>query len=63
MGLDGLVERSEGKCELCGAADSAEVYEVPPVSDGGVDSSVLLCGPCKGRLRMQIRLMLIIGVV
>lgn len=45
-----LRDRSESKCELCGATDHLSVYEVPPNSLGGVDDSVLLCSTCKGQI-------------
>ncbi|GGK69918.1 PhnA domain-containing protein [Amphritea balenae] len=45
-----LQSRSENKCELCGAADNLSLYEVPPNSKGGVDDSVLACGPCQDQL-------------
>ncbi|WP_031435481.1 PhnA domain-containing protein [Methylomarinum vadi] len=45
-----LHTRSESKCELCGAADNLAVYEVPPSSDGGVDTCVLLCATCREQI-------------
>jgi protein PhnA len=47
---DELKDRSESKCELCGAADALTVYEVPPTSDGSADEAVLLCGSCLGQI-------------
>ena len=41
--LEELQNRSAGKCELCGAVENLNVYEVPPVSTGGVDGSILAC--------------------
>ena len=41
-----LQRRSDKKCELCGATSSLEVYEVKPVSTGGVDGSILACTTC-----------------
>jgi len=41
-----LQERSGSKCELCGATGQLGVYEVPPVSTGGVDGSLLVCETC-----------------
>ena len=41
-----LRERSGSACELCGATDSLQVYEVPPVSSGGFDGSILACKTC-----------------
>lgn len=44
--LKELEERSGSKCELCGATDKLNVYEVPPVSTGGIDGSLLACNTC-----------------
>ncbi len=45
-----LKERSGKKCELCGATADLNVYEVPPVSTGGVDGSILACTTCIGQI-------------
>ena len=45
-----LHTRSESKCELCGATEGLSQYEVPPDSDGGVDSCVLICGACREQI-------------
>ncbi len=44
--LEDLKSRSGNKCELCAATDNLKVYEVPPVSIGGVDGSLLGCEMC-----------------
>ncbi|GAA4280688.1 PhnA domain-containing protein [Gaetbulibacter aestuarii] len=44
--LEALKERSHNSCELCGAQNSLELYQVPPVSTGGVDGSLLACQTC-----------------
>ena len=44
--LEELQERSGNTCELCGATENLKVYEVPPVSTGGVDGSLLGCTTC-----------------
>ncbi len=41
-----LLERSESKCELCGATEGLKVYEIPPGSDGSVNQTILLCATC-----------------
>ncbi len=41
-----LYARSESKCELCGATEELQVYEVPPESDGTPEQCVLLCKTC-----------------
>ncbi|GAB5475397.1 MAG: alkylphosphonate utilization protein [Maribacter sp.] len=45
-----LKERSGSKCELCSATDDLRVYEVPPVSTGGLDGSLLGCPTCIGQI-------------
>jgi len=44
--MDELIVRSEGKCELCGATDNLQVYEVPPASNGKAEDSILVCNKC-----------------
>ena len=41
-----LQKRSGSKCELCSAKENLEVYEVPPVTTGGIDGSLLACSTC-----------------
>ena len=38
--------RSGSKCELCSSTENLKVYEVPPVSTGGLDGSLLACETC-----------------
>ncbi len=45
-----LKDRSDSKCELCGATDSLGVYEIPPSSDGSADQSVLVCETCQDQI-------------
>ncbi|MBT4769200.1 MAG: PhnA protein [Rhodospirillaceae bacterium] len=48
MSTESILEaRSGSKCELCGAATSLTVYEIPPTSDGGADSCLLICRTCR----------------
>ena len=42
-----LRDRSSSKCELCGTPETLEVYAVPPHSDGGAETSVLICSTCR----------------
>lgn len=44
--LDDLQARSGSKCELCAATENLKVFEVQPVSTGGVDGSILACDNC-----------------
>lgn len=51
MGLiDELRERSGGVCELSGVAEDLIIYEVPPVSTGGLDGSILISRTCKDQI-------------
>ena len=43
---EALEQRSGHQCELCAATDQLQVYEVPPMSTGGVDGSLLACATC-----------------
>lgn len=45
-----LRSRSEDKCELCGAADNLEVFEVPPSFDGTAAQCVLACTTCSDQI-------------
>jgi len=44
--LQELESRSGNQCELCASKDNLSIYEVPPVSVGGVDGSLLACTTC-----------------
>lgn len=44
--LQDLEIRSGKQCEFCGATTQLAVYEIPPISTGGVDGSVLACKTC-----------------
>ncbi|MDC6384021.1 PhnA protein [Flagellimonas taeanensis] len=48
--LEDLQNRSGNQCELCGATEDLKVYEVPPVSIGGLDGSLLACSTCLGQI-------------
>ena len=45
-----LQERSGAVCELCGSTNGLRLYEVPPVSVGGIDQSILACEMCIGQI-------------
>lgn len=44
--LEELKKRSGNCCELCGAKENLTIYEVPPVSVGGLDGSLIACKTC-----------------
>ncbi|HEC00802.1 MAG TPA: PhnA protein [Sphingomonadales bacterium] len=45
-----LRARAEDKCELCGALENLNIYEVPPASDGSLDQVVLTCDTCRDQI-------------
>ncbi|MFY0603128.1 MAG: PhnA domain-containing protein [Flavobacteriaceae bacterium] len=45
-----LQNRSGNKCEFCATTIGLSIYEVPPISTGGVDGSVLTCATCKDQI-------------
>ena len=48
--LKKLQERSRSKCELCGSKEQLSIYEVPPVSDGSENDSILICQTCSDQI-------------
>ncbi|MFT5750079.1 MAG: protein PhnA [Ancylomarina sp.] len=48
--LKELQARSGSICELCGATDNLNVYEVPPATKEGSDKCLLLCSTCSEQL-------------
>ncbi|MAW80571.1 MAG: PhnA protein [Parvularcula sp.] len=48
--LEELQARSGGVCELSGATEDLVIYEVPPVSTGGLDGSILISQTCKDQI-------------
>ena len=49
--LQDLQSRSGNICELCTSNTTLEIYEVPPVSTGGVDGSLLACNRCISQIK------------
>lgn len=49
--LQDLQNRSGNQCEFCTATNDLTIYEVPPISTGGVDGSVLVCTTCKEQIQ------------
>ncbi|WP_026836576.1 PhnA domain-containing protein [Gillisia sp. JM1] len=45
-----LFQRSGSKCELCGATEDPQIYEVPESPTKGTDSAILACYTCKEQL-------------
>ena len=48
--LQELKDRSGAKCELCSNEKDLKIYEVPPISTGGVDGSLLACNTCVSQI-------------
>lgn len=48
--LEELHERSGNQCELCTTKNDLKIYEVSPISTGGVDGSLLACDTCIGQV-------------
>ena len=48
--LEDLQSRSGKVCELCASADNLSIYEIKPISTGGVDGSILGCETCIGQI-------------
>jgi protein PhnA len=44
--LQELEDRNGNQCELCASKNNLVIYEVPPISTGGVDGSLLACETC-----------------
>lgn len=45
-----LTERSDSKCELCGATDNLATFEVTPPQSNGAEDYVMVCGTCHEQL-------------
>ena len=48
--LQELQSRSGNQCELCASKNDLEIFEIPPISTGGVDGSILICSTCKNQI-------------
>ncbi len=47
-----LRDRSGSKCELCGATEELDVYQVPFGQENVPEGSVLLCGSCREQIEI-----------
>lgn len=45
-----LSSRSNAQCELCAHTKNLSVFEVPPVTTGGLDGSIYICETCKQQI-------------
>ena len=48
--LEDLEARSGSQCELCTSKNGLKIYDVKPVSTGGLDGSLLACETCIGQI-------------
>jgi|TARA_B110000967_G_C18836779_1_gene537171 protein PhnA len=48
--LEDLEARSGSQCELCTSKNNLKIYDVKPVSTGGLDGSLLACETCIGQI-------------
>ena len=44
--IEDLKTRSNHQCELCTSTDNLSIYEIPPISTGGLDGSAYVCNTC-----------------
>jgi len=51
-----LLNRSENKCELCGATDSLQVYEVPPQDQTNAENCIMVCNTCLAQIDKKAEL-------
>ena len=51
--LSELKLRSENRCELCTSTQNLSIYELKPISTGGVDGSVLACNTCISQIENE----------
>ena len=45
-----LQNRSGNTCELCGATENLNVYEIPPIGEVDQDNSILICSTCSDQI-------------
>ena len=45
-----LMQRANSACELCGADQGLQVYEVPPTFNDSVEQAVLVCQTCNDQI-------------
>jgi protein PhnA len=50
---EALHKRSDNKCELCGAADAIQLYEVPPQSNRTEDDTIMICAKCRAQVEKK----------
>lgn len=48
-----LAQRSGNQCELCGAADGVQLYEVPPQDSRNEDNCIMICAKCRAQVEKR----------
>ena len=48
-----LQQRSDNKCELSGAENSLQVYEVPPQDSPTADNTIMICSKCLAQIEKK----------
>ena len=48
-----IQQRSDNKCELCGAENSLQVYEVPPQDSHTADNTIMICSKCLAQIEKK----------
>jgi protein PhnA len=51
-----LLQRSEGKCELCQSADNLKIYEVTPQTGGYEENCLMVCDKCLAQIEKKAEL-------
>ena len=51
--VEQLKQRSGNTCEICQSADQNSVYRVPPSRIDSVDTSLIVCNPCKSQIEKE----------
>lgn len=48
-----LLQRSEGRCELCGSATDVQLYEVQPQEHRDADHCLMACAKCRSQVEKK----------
>ena len=51
--IEQLKQRSGNTCEICQSSDQNSVYRVPPSRIDSVDTSLIVCNPCKSQIEKE----------
>jgi protein PhnA len=48
-----LLNRADGKCELCGSEEALKTYEVAPQTGSVEDSTIMICDKCRKQIEKK----------